>query len=1316
MKNNKNSQKQVNELVLHLKTPRMEDIDGKQRAMADAILIYNSSEKGKRSIESDPFVFHAPLGPIEKDDLKWYLERYHIWPAGLFKDRAKRTENDLPKWGRAIYDKAFPGGSAYDMLSAWENSRGEKRQFTVSIDSRLVEGTGRKEKLEANEAASGLLSLPWELMHDGRSYLFREEKPVQVRRQLPTTKVFEASVSEPPIRILLVSPRPDDGSVSYIDHRMSALPLVEAVENLGGLVELTVLTPATFPALKTELNNAKQKGTPYHVVHFDGHGGFFKNSGSGGLCFEDPVDSVKLSGRRKKLIDARWLGSMIKEDRIPLFFLEACQSAVTERDPTASVAGALLNEGAASVVAMSYTVLVETTRRFVEAFYKELAGGASIGEAMLAGHSELHSDPKRLKIFGAGQLELYDWFVPVLYQEKEDIALFKGMSSPISIKESKAKREASYGALPPEPDHRFTGRSRELLAMERLLEQKKYMAIGGQGGEGKTTIAAELGRWLVRTRRFEQVVFVCVEDIYDVRTVVDRIGHQLVDKYSVAQFPDDELMTQALVPIEEELRKRKTLLILDNMESILPPPRKRGDDLTAYAVQLEQEELELFFTLCEKLNNVGDTRLVFTSREPIPSPFNGKENHIELGRLNQTDAIKLVTDVMTNEGIFPKEEEPGGTPPNIEALVEAVNCHARSLVLMAPYVGEMGVNETKENLEQLMIELHRKHPDDRERSVFACVEMSLRRLSPWVREAIKPLAVFHGGGNISSIQNVLGVDEEKQKEIVDELRQTRLIEVVDYIYLRFHPALSPYLQREITESKQTQYMARWVEDMIKMNSFLYDQLFENAHLSAILTHLELPNLVYLLEYTYKQGNPEKTVKIASALEQLISRLGRKHLRSEVSAIRETESGKINGWSQIRFESKRSEIERIIESGNIQKALDEAQALLEQCQKAGENAYKEASYNIALTIKLIGKLLNMKGEIEAALSYTDEAYHRFQVLAEQGHNSASRMAAASLTEKGDCLLLLGRLKESVEAYQKGISIDVKNEDYRGIAVGNVQLGTVRMYQKKLDEAKTAYLEALKIFSALGEPTSLAIIWNQIGMVYAAAGNWAEAEDAYCQSLSIKVQQHNMAGEASTLMQLGNLYEKQNRLEEAVVFKRQALEKYIEIHSPADEGFARNNLSNVLIRLEKFDEARQEILRAIECLKPFGHFTKFWTAYMNLSCLEKLVGNESAALKAREKAFQLFLSFRRAGGENHEPGGKVCAKVSQLLQSVPPEEIGKILEEQTANIEAGAPYKLFLSKLLSILAGARDRALVNDPNLDYDDAVELVLLMERLDAGA
>ena len=61
------------------------------------------------------------------------------------------------------------------------------------------------------------------------------------------------------------------------------------------------------------------------------------------------------------------LGPLLSDHRIPLVFLEACQTAQAEQ-ASESVASELLKVGVASVVAMSHSVLVETARRFVEAF------------------------------------------------------------------------------------------------------------------------------------------------------------------------------------------------------------------------------------------------------------------------------------------------------------------------------------------------------------------------------------------------------------------------------------------------------------------------------------------------------------------------------------------------------------------------------------------------------------------------------------------------------------------------------------------------------------------------------------------------------------------------------------------------------------------------------------------------------------------------------------------------------------------------------------------------------------------------------------
>ena len=293
-----------------------------------------------------------------------------------------------------------------------------------------------------------MLALPWELLHDGRSYLFQGQHAVRVRRRLPNRYAQPHAVTDLPIRILLVSPRPENAHTGYIDHRISALPLVEAVESLGKLAELTVLTPPTFPALQQALQRAAAAKQPFDVVHFDGHGVYDPNHGLGGLCFEDPRDSQKLHEREMAFVDAREMASVVHEHRIPLVFLEACQSAQAETDPTASVAAKLLEEGVTSVVAMSHSVLVETAHRFVQAFYAALAEGARVGQAMLAGQQALYGDTHRGKIMGAGDLHLRDWFVPVLYQEEHDPQLITALL-PQAVRQLQAQqRRLSLGALP----------------------------------------------------------------------------------------------------------------------------------------------------------------------------------------------------------------------------------------------------------------------------------------------------------------------------------------------------------------------------------------------------------------------------------------------------------------------------------------------------------------------------------------------------------------------------------------------------------------------------------------------------------------------------------------------------------------------------------------------------------------------------------------------------------------------------------------------------------------------------------------------------
>jgi hypothetical protein len=62
------------DLVLELTDPEIKDLDGKRRATATAKLIYHPPD-GSGNVESERYTFNAPLGPIEAEELSWYLER-----------------------------------------------------------------------------------------------------------------------------------------------------------------------------------------------------------------------------------------------------------------------------------------------------------------------------------------------------------------------------------------------------------------------------------------------------------------------------------------------------------------------------------------------------------------------------------------------------------------------------------------------------------------------------------------------------------------------------------------------------------------------------------------------------------------------------------------------------------------------------------------------------------------------------------------------------------------------------------------------------------------------------------------------------------------------------------------------------------------------------------------------------------------------------------------------------------------------------------------------------------------------------------------
>jgi hypothetical protein len=162
-------------------------------------------------------------------------------------------------------------------------------------------------------------------------------------------------------------------------------------------------------------------------------------------------------------------------------------------------------------------------------------------------------------------------------------------------------------------------------------------------------------------------------------------------------------------------------------------------------------------------------------------------------------------------------------------------------------------------------------------------------------------------------------------------------------------------------------------------------------------------------------------------------------------------------------------------------------------------------------------------------------------------------------------------------------------------------------------------------------------------------------------------------------------------------------------------AHNNLADTFCKLQRLEEARQAIRRAIDCTAPFGHAAEPWKSWNILTKIETAAGNSAAAADARRQALAAFLAYRRDGGENQIGSGRLALSVRQALASGDLAKVASSLQQLAAD-PAWAEHLPFLTALQAITAGSRYRSLADDPGLHYSQAAEVLLLIEALEAEA
>ncbi|MCP4055118.1 MAG: hypothetical protein GY739_19170, partial [Mesoflavibacter sp.] len=310
------------------------------------------------------------------------------------------------------------------------------------------------------------------------------------------------------------------------------------------------------------------------------------------------------------------------------------------------------------------------------------------------------------------------------------------------------------------------------------------------------------------------------------------------------------------------------------------------------------------------------------------------KNVVRIGRLLPSESVAIVAQVLGISGEVPLVDGEGTGKEDIDLLVETARHHARSLVLLAQEVKRSGVRRTTEGLRELMVTMAERFPDDRERSLFASVELSLRRLPEGMREKLRRIGVFQGGGHGYVIAQVLGLDYENDEEVAlgDQLIAVGLAERMPYQHLRLHPALPPMMLREMSEAEREETRGVWVAAMTQLVDFLYQQRSKDARLAAVLTLLELPNLLSALDALRRSlgeegGDAERVVGVATNLEGLLHHLGRPKALARVVAVREEASRRLGEWSHARYEAESATFDRLLDAGRVAEAVAKAEELL-----------------------------------------------------------------------------------------------------------------------------------------------------------------------------------------------------------------------------------------------------------------------------------------------------------------------------------------------------------------------------------------------------
>lgn len=613
----------------------------------------------------------------------------------------------------------------------------------------------------------------------------------------------------------------------------------------------------------------------------------------------------------------------------------------------------------------------------------------------------------------------------------------------------------------------FIGRAPEIRAGLRLLDGTRLLTLTGPGGTGKTRLSLQIAAEVASSYP-DGAFWVPLAPIADPELVPSTIAHALGVHVGGKEDPLERVL--------EHVRGKRMLLVLDNFEQILPAAPSIS------ALLATGPDLKVITSSRSPLRIAGEQEFPVPPLD-LPNP----ERLPSLDALAQSDAVKLFVErARTVKPDFMVTAENAAAVAEIcyrlDGLPLAIELAAARVKLLSP---QAMLPRLKKGLDLLAS----ASPDrtDRQRTLRGAIAWSYDLLDDGLRRLFARSSVFVAGAALEQLEAVCGPAGEIGGDVLERTSElldnslTRQLEVNGEPRFRMLVTIREFATEKLTASgEEAAIRDRHLAAYLALAERAAPQLQGNEQRRWLdLVELEHDNLRAALDRAISGGAVDAASRFVFALWRFWQIRG--YLREgRVWCERVLALPGIDPASRLRALEAAGGIVYWLADMNLTKRYyREAYDLAGELDVKAERA--KAAYNLSFAYMLTGGK-----EHEEALRLLEEALAIYKALGDRASVGRAAWALGNLYGEGPNKTHEDHLKAkqfNLEALAEhralGNRFDI-SWDLHGTGFAALKLG-------ELDEAETAWREALQMFVEAGDSSGIVLMLSNFAELAKARGD-------------------------------------------------------------------------------------------------------------------------------------------------------------------------------------------------------------------------------------